>query len=251
MYADVAISLVLVLLAMVVSRVEKLGLESELAIATARALVQLTIVAGVIGLVFKHVGATAAFLCVMLLAAAWTSGRRLKGVPDRFLIAGIAIAVATGIAISILFGLRVFPFTPRYLIPITGMVIGNAMGAVSVAGLRLRNEIVGRTLEVEARLALGVRASDSLKPYTRRSAATALIPTIDATKNVGLIHLPGAFVGMILGGASPSAAAQVQLVVLFMLLGAISVAGMTSTILVGRSFIGEGERIVIPPALIE
>jgi putative ABC transport system permease protein len=248
---DVAISLILVGLAIVISRVEKLGLESDLAIATVRALVQLLIVAAIIDLVFQHVGASAAFLCVMLIAAAWTSGRRLKGIPNRYLLAGTAIAFASGIALSVLFGFGVFPFEPRYLIPITGMLIGNAMGAVSVAGLRLRDEIVSKTLEVEARLALGVRASESLMPYTRRSAATALIPTIDATKNVGLIHLPGAFVGMILGGASPADAAQVQLVVLFMLLGAISVAGMTSTLLVGRSFLVEGERIVIPAALVE
>lgn len=248
---DVAISLILVALAIVISRVEKLGLETDLAIATLRALVQLIAVTAIIGLVFEHMGAAAAFLCVMLAAAAWTSGRRLRGIRNRYVVAGIAIALASGAALLVLFGLGVFPLTPRYLIPISGMLIGNAMGAVSVAGLRLRDEIVSKTLEVEARLALGVRANDSLRPYTRRSAATALIPTIDATKNVGLIHLPGAFVGMILGGADPADAAQVQLVVLFMLLGAISVAGMTSTLLVGRSFIGAGERVVIPAALVE
>ena len=75
---------------------------------------------------------------------------------------------------------------------------------------------------------------------------TALIPTIDSTKNVGLIFLPGAFVGMMLAGASPADAAVVQLVVLFMLLGAVAVAGMTITVLVARGYTAPGERIVIP-----
>jgi hypothetical protein len=140
---------------------------------------------------------------------------------------------------------RVSP-EPRYLIPIGGMLIGNSMTAVSLAGSRLRDEIVDKRLEIEARLALGVPAKTALLPYARRAAATALIPTIDSTKNVGLIFLPGAFVGMMLAGASPADAAVVQLVVLFMLLGAVAVAGMTITVLVARGYTAPGERIVIP-----
>ena len=34
---------------------------------------------------------------------------------------------------------------------------------------------------------------------------------IDQTKNVGLVSLPGTFVGLILGGASPAEAARLQL----------------------------------------
>jgi putative ABC transport system permease protein len=75
---------------------------------------------------------------------------------------------------------------------------------------------------------------------------TGLIPTIDATKNVGLILLPGAFVGMVIGGASPGEAARVQLIVLFMLLGAVAVAGMIATMLVARSFVASGERLLAP-----
>ncbi len=75
------------------------------------------------------------------------------------------------------------------------------------------------------------------------AAAAALIPTIDSTKNVGLIFLPGAFVGMMLAGASPTEAARVQLVVLFMLLGAVSIAGMLITVLVARAYTAPGERL--------
>jgi ABC-type iron transport system FetAB permease component len=51
-----------------------------------------------------------------------------------------------------------------------------------------------------------------------------------------------------LAGASPTEAAEVQLVVLFMLLGAVSVAGMLITVLVARAYTASGERIVVPPA---
>lgn len=244
--SDVAIALVLVALAVGISRVRRMGLEKDLLIATVRAIVQLAAVAAVIDVVFSNTGWSGLLLVVMLAAAAWTSGRRLAGVPHAPWLAALTIGSSSAVALAVLFGAGVFEFAPRFLIPIAGMLIGNAMVATSLAGSRLRDEFVDKTLEVEARLALGVRAKDALQSYIRRATTAAMIPTIDTTKNVGLIHLPGAFVGMLLGGASPAEAAQVQLVVLFMLLGAIAVAGMLTTILVARTFIGPGERIVIP-----
>ena len=243
---EVGLSLILVAIAIGVSRVLSLRLESDLAIAVVRALVQITVVAATIQAAFSHLGWSGLFLVVMLAAASWTSARRLVGVPNAALVALISVGVAAGVAVGVLFGTGVFDFEPRFLIPIAGMLIGNSMIATSLAGNRLRDEIAARTSEIEARLALGVPVAEALLPYRRRAVTTGLIPTIDATKNVGLILLPGAFVGMVIGGASPADAAQVQLIVLFMLLGAVAVAGMMATMLVARSFIAPGERLLPP-----
>lgn len=244
---DVLLALILVALAIVLSRAQRLGLESELVVSVVRAIVQLGALTAVIQVVFDHLGLAGLFLVVMLLAAALTSGRRLAGVKGAGWLAAMTIGVSALAAMLVLFGTRVFPAEPQYLIPIGGMLIGNSMTAVSLAGARLRDEITDKTLEIESRLALGVPARVALRPYARRAAAAALIPTIDSTKNVGLIFLPGAFVGMMLAGASPTEAAGVQLVVLFMLLGAVSVAGMFITLLVARAYTAPGERIVVPP----
>jgi putative ABC transport system permease protein len=243
---EVATSLVLVAIALAVSFRSKLGLEKDLGFATLRALIQLAVVAALIDLVFEESPLAAGLVVLMAGIAAWTSSRRMKGVPGAFEVALTSIVLSAGVAMVVMFATSAFPFEPRWLIPIGGIAIGNCMNATSLAGSRLRDEIVDKTLEVEARLALGVSAKEALKPYARRAATTGLIPIIDATKNVGIIVLPGAFVGMILGGASPRDAAELQLVVLFMLLGAVSVAGMATTVLVARRFVGSGERIVIP-----
>jgi putative ABC transport system permease protein len=242
----VAIALLLVGVAIIVSRGQRLRLENDLLIATIRALVQLVAVAAVIHLIFSSLGLSAAALFVMLGAASWTAGHRLKGIPGGPVLALTAISTAAGTALLVLFGGRVFPLTPQYVIPIAGMLIGNCMTATSVSGVRFKEELMDKSLELEARLALGLRAKQALTTYTRRATSIALIPTIDATKNVGLIVLPGAFVGTILGGGSPFRAAQIQLIVLFMLLGAVSLASMTTTLLVSRVFIGPGERVVLP-----
>jgi putative ABC transport system permease protein len=243
---DVAIALILVAVALGVTRGFRLGVERELVVATVRALAQLVAVAAVIDVVLEHLGLSGGLLLLMLGVASWTSGQRLRGVPHAYRVAAAAIAAAAGAGLAVLFGASVFPLEGRWLIPIGGMLIGNSMTTTSLAGARMRDEVADKTLEIEARLALGVRAVDALRPYVRRAATSALIPIIDATKNAGLILLPGAFVGMILGGASPADAAKVQLVVLYMLLGAVAVSGMTATLLVARAFIAPGERIVTP-----
>jgi putative ABC transport system permease protein len=243
---DVAIAFVLVAVAVLLSRLQSLGMEREIIIASGRAVVQLVAIAFAIDIVFENLGFSGLLLIVMLVAASHTSGRRLKGIRSAPWVAAASIATSTVIVLAVLFGAGVFPFEPRWLIPVAGMVIGNSMISVSLAGARMRDEIIDKAAEVEARLALGVRASDALKTYTRRAMTNGMTPILDATKNVGLILVPGAFVGMLLGGASPADAARVQLVVLFMLLGAVAVSVVTITALVSRTFIGPGERVLLP-----
>lgn len=243
---EVAISLLLVALAVALSFVYGFRLEGELLAATLRAIVQLAVIASLIHLVLSYLGWATALLLVMLAVAALTAARRIKGISGAFLLAMAAIGSASALALAVLFGLGAFPFEPRFLIPLGGMVIGNSMNAVSLAGARLRDEVAAKSLEVEARLALGVGGVHALRPYVRRAAVTALIPTLDSTKNVGLVFLPGAFVGMILAGEAPRDAAEVQLVVLFMLLGAVSVAGLVATLLIGKRLMTKDERLILP-----
>ena len=66
-------------------------------------------------------------------------------------------------------------------------------------------------------------------PLARRAAGRALVPAIDQTRNVGLVVLPGAYVGLLLGGASPLEAGRVQVLVLVALLAAETVAAVVAT----------------------
>jgi putative ABC transport system permease protein len=62
-----------------------------------------------------------------------------------------------------------------------------------------------------------------------------MVPLIDSTKTTGIIFLPGAMVGMIIGGAEPLEAARLQIVVLYMLLGSVSIAAILVGLLSYRS----------------
>ena len=85
----------------------------------------------------------------------------------------------------------------------------------------------------------------ALRPLVRRAVRWGLIPVLDQTKNVGLVALPGTFVGLVLGGADPAEAARVQLTVLLALLGVELVAAVTGALLVARACESPGERLAL------
>jgi putative ABC transport system permease protein len=243
---QVVVAGALVVLAIVLSRIGGLGLERDLAVSAVRAAVQLAAVGAVVTLVFEHAGLAAAFVAVMLTTATLTSSRRLRGVPDAWARAGAAITLGAATGIVPLLASGAFSTTPRELIPVSGILIGGAMAATSVTGRRLVEQVTDDIAAIETRLALGVSVRTALAGAVRRAATTGLIPLIDQTKNVGLVTLPGTFVGLVLGGASPAEAARVQLTVLLGLLAVEIVAALTVSRLVVAGVTAPGERITRP-----
>jgi putative ABC transport system permease protein len=204
-------------------------------VAVARGAVQLVAVAVVIAWVFRHPEAAALYLLVMLLAAGWTAQRRIGLGAATFAPVTVAIAVgATTAALPVLAGGALTPGTAS-LVPFAAQMIGGSMSAAAVTGLRMRDDLRTGWDVVEGWLALGATPRQAVAEHARRAVARALVPGIDQTRSVGLVGLPGAFVGLLLGGASPAQAAQVQLLALVGLLAAQAVAGvLTATWLAGR-----------------
>ena len=118
------------------------------------------------------------------------------------------------------------------VVPVVGILVGGAMTATTIAGKRSLDALRNRRGEYEAALSIGLDDRDAALLVARDDAALALVPGLDQTRTVGLVTLPGAFVGMLLGGASPLQAAAVQLLVLVGLLLVQSVAVLVTLELV-------------------
>jgi putative ABC transport system permease protein len=166
----------------------------------------------------------------MLLFSADVARRRAREVPGLLALAGTAFALTAAVALGTVFGLGVFPLEGRTLVPIAGLVIGNSMSATVLAARRIVEELRDRRLEVEARLALGQPARQAARPYVRGALRAALVPQIETTKAVGIVFLPGAMTGLILAGVAPLDAVLVQVVVMYLVLGATA----TSTAVVAE-----------------
>ena len=236
--ASALLALGLVAVAVALSFREKLDLEGEMGVAVVRAFVQLAAIGYVINFVFglDSLGYVALLLAAMVGFAGWTSSRRAKGVPRALPHATLAIAVAAACTLGLLLVLGVVPPTGRYLIPLGGMVVGNSMNAASLVLSRLRDDVAEQRPKVEAALALGATSRQAVSPILKASLKGAMIPLIDSTKTVGIVSLPGAMAGMIIGGADPLEAVRLQIVVMYMLLGSVSIAAMLSGLLSYRAF---------------
>jgi putative ABC transport system permease protein len=228
-FGDVALALLLVAVALAVSRWRRVGLESDMAMATVRSFVQLLAVGYALDFVFQgRGGLSVVVLAVMIATATFTSGSRAVGVPGARAIAAASIAVAAGGTLGVLLALQIIEVSSRVVIPLGSMIISSAMNTTSLVMSRLHDDLASSRREVEARLALAQSSRQAAQPWQRLALRTGMLPIIDQTKVVGLVSLPGAMTGMILAGASPLAAIRLQLVVMYMLLGGNAFAALIS-----------------------
>lgn len=216
----------------------RIGTWHSVLTASLRAAIQLTAVSLVITAVLRSGWLTVGFVLVMFSIASFTSGRRLgRWTGMRW--TGTAIGVGVAPVLTALLGSGLVSLAPVAIVPVAGILIGGAMTATTLAGRRALDELRARRGEYEAALALGFLPRDAALLICRPTAGTALLPVLDQTRTVGLVTLPGAFVGVLLGGASPVQAGATQLVVLISLLVVEAVAVVVVVELVAR------ERIAV------
>lgn len=245
--AGVSASLLLILIAIVLSWREGLGLERSIAWAAVRAAVQL----GVIGLALGLVLADDApivwawlWVAAMVVIAAATVAKRAPSVPGIFGLAAGAIVVAQATSLIVVFGFGMYQLEARTLVPTAGMILGNAIGSIVLAAKRAVTEVDEHRDQVEVRLSLGLRGADAIRPHLRESLRTAVTPPIEQTKIVGLIALPGTMTGLLLAGVDPIDAVMIQAAVMFLILGSVAITSVIVTRGIGRRLITSDQRLV-------
>ncbi|MEV4252842.1 ABC transporter permease [Spirillospora sp. NPDC049652] len=252
--------------AVLLVRAGGLGLSRDVATAAARAVVQLSAVSLLIAAVLRSGPLTGCFIAAMLTIAGFTAARRIRGraaqtaqtartaqttrsararrlaaVRDSVRPAGwAALAIASGVvpALVLLLATGLVPLRPVAVLPIAGILIGGAMTATALTGRRGLDDLWQRRGEYEGGLALGLARRDAALEVCRPAAALALVPVIDQTRTVGLVTLPGAFVGVLLGGADPVQAGAAQLLVLIALLAVESASALLTLELVATGRFG-------------
>lgn len=217
---------VLVLLAISLGALtwSRVRVRADVAVAVGRAAVQLVVVASVVGWIFAHPQALVPYLVIMIAVATATASRRVGLGWSVAPALGAAIAVGAGVVVAVALLSGTLVADSRAVLPYAAQVIGGAMTAVSLSGGRMHDDVAHGWSEVEGWLALGATPGQAVAQTGRRAVARALVPAVDQTRSAGLVTLPGAFVGMLLAGAAPLQAAELQLLVLVGMLAAQSVA---------------------------
>jgi len=192
---------------------EGLGLSGKMLIASARGLVQLLALAFVLHWIFdiqSHL-AQALLVVAFCVLAGHNSASHYDGEFKTWMASAAALICACLMTLPWLAFSGAIADDTRTLVPLGSMIAANGMNAISIMYARLKSGgIVGEGIK------------------------TAMIPTIDTLRVVGLVHMPGIFVGMVLAGASAFDAAVAQLTVLYMVTASSFVSCFVSFLLMNH-----------------
>jgi putative ABC transport system permease protein len=236
MNADIRLGIglaVLLLLSLGILTVADIPHRRAVLIAAARAVVQLTIVALALRGVFAAPLAVIAVVTLMFSVATWTAGRRLRSHDHALRSVVLACFAGASVTVAIIVALPTLSRDVRTLVAVSGIVLGGTMTAATLTGRRISDGLKARRDEVEAWLSIGATTRQAVLPIAKEAVFEALVPALDQTRTVGLVTLPGAFVGALLGGASATQAARFQIVVLVGLLCAEAITAVVLSYLLG------------------
>lgn len=235
---SLAFSSILVVISLAVSFREHLRLEKDIIVSIIRAIIQLVAVGYVLQYVFglESYMFTFFLLATMILNAAYNAKKRGKGIENAFLISFLSIGSGTAITLGILVLTRTLRFIPSQMIPVGGMIISNSMIAIGLSYRFMSTAFRDRRSEVETKLSLGASPFLASREIIKESIRTAMMPTVDSAKTLGIVSLPGMMSGLILAGASPLTAIRYQIMVTFMLLSTTSIAAFIACYLAYRGY---------------
>ena len=247
--AQAAGAIVLCAIVVALCRWQAIGVEREAAISMARGLVQMVLVGMVLAMLLHGsllIGSL--ILLLMMVAAAFTAARRLRGMDGALLLCFWAIAAGAGVVIAAMLAMGSLRADIAILVPVGSMIIANAMNACAQAIERFRAEIIAHVGQIEAGLSLGAEPAVAVAPYLESAVYASLLPRLDMMKSLGLVWIPGVMAGMVVSGTSPVYAAIYQFVVVAMILAASGITGLVATILMRSRVFSLGAQLTLRPA---
>jgi putative ABC transport system permease protein len=225
----------------------QLGVTKDLAIGAVRTYVQLLLLGLVLGWAFSvnQWWVVVGILALMTVAAARIILKRAPDAPSGLFLAAVTSMAVTGITVTFaVTGLVIGAdpwYSPRYVIPIAGMVLGNSMTGIALSLERVFSDMDARADELLAMSALGATPWEAAHPSIRTALRAGLIPAINSMAAAGIVFIPGMMTGQILAGADPLEATKYQIVVMLMV-AAAEVIGAVIAVLMSykRRFTADG-----------
>ncbi|WP_018395042.1 iron export ABC transporter permease subunit FetB [Bacillus sp. 37MA] len=217
---------------------QQLGISKDIIIASIRAFAQLLAIGYIITFVFSIKSPVVFTLLIlfMIVIAARTSGKRGSVFYHSFWITFAAIVTAEIVSVSIWVLFDMVDYEAQYILPMSGMIIGSSMVAVSLTFDRMSREFDATKELIMGKLALGATKRQAAQELIEATVKAALIPNVEAMKTIGLVQLPGMMTGAIIAGASPVIAVKYQLVILLTAFGNAAITAIMVSFLTYSAF---------------
>lgn len=222
---------VFVLIVILLTKMKNLDREKQIILACFRMTLQLTIVGYLLIYIFesKSIIMTISVVAIMELFAIRNIVKLTKFKVSKYMLKVIAFSLVVGTITCIIYFLYVVirinpPFNPQYVIPISGMLLGNSMTGISIGINRLNDDMKSGSKDIEAYLMLGADARTASSNAIKNSFDAAILPTINSMMSIGIVSLPGMMTGQILSGISPIISIKYQIAIMLGILGSCSLS---------------------------
>lgn len=247
---QLASAYVFILILIAIVRFRGIEREKDILISSVRMTIQLMLAGYVLAFIFNHthplytlliIGAMLGFAIFNIYQrSAWPLFPKLKKV--------IALSMSIGISVTLVYfmlvTLRVAPwYNPRYVIPISGMIIGNTMTGVALGVNTLLDGMTAKKQLVETALMLGATPKKAAGPIINQAFDAAMLPTINSMVGMGIIFLPGMMAGQIVGGSSPLLAIKYQIAVMLGITGGVSLTVLLFVQMGYRTFFNDRAQL--------
>lgn len=249
-FLDLGLALGMVAIAIGLSAWQRLGLAGRMALAAARAIVQLLVLGMVLEFVFAGndpLWVLGFLLLLLTLAAVATRNRIGRHIPGLLPRVWMALVASTALALMytqvLVLRQPQAGFDVRYTIALGGLIAGNLIDGGAIAGERFVSSLRTNSLEIETHLCLGATPQQAIEQYRREAIRSGFLPTLNATMTVGLVAIPGLTSGQLLGGISPLTAVAYQILVAAMLILANLVATVAIVNGLSKLVFDEGDRL--------
>lgn len=223
---QLAIAYVFVLVLLLIFRRRGIRREKQILIAATRMTVQLTVMGFILMFVFQNPSwyLTLLLLAVMLSFAVYNARKRVKHLMPPALVRLMGYSMLFGYLVTggifLFVVLRISPwFNPQYCIPISGMIIGNAMTGISLGANKLCGEMKAQRTLIENSLMLGATPAAAAREIVNDAFDSAILPTMNNMLTMGIVSLPGMMTGQILSGTFPLTAIKYQIGIMLAILG--------------------------------
>jgi len=250
-WIDLLIAYSLLLIPVYVFWRYKTGLVKDTIIAAVRMTVQLLALGLYLEVLFRLNNTWLNLLwgIIMIIIASYTTIKRSELSKKMFLIP-FTLALFASITLIDLYFFKIvlklnFFFESRYFIPITGMLLGNALRTNIIALNEYFEKLVLENNAYKFALANGATQKEALLPFYRRAIKKAFNPSIATMAIMGLISLPGMMTGQILSGTNPAIAIKYQILIMITIFASTMLAVMF-TIAISNGFIFDDYKNVKP-----
>ena len=251
-YADIALTSSLIIIVLLVSWVLRLRLTKTLVIAAVRTVIQLSFIGLILAWIFAREQwyEVLIILTIMTLIAGSAAKNRVKRtykglLVDTLVAVSTSAVLVTVIAISLV--LQVQPwYTPQFIIPILGLILGNSLTAISLTSNQLIENLHGQQGRIEMMLSLSATPFEAIHEQIRAAIINGMTPTLNSMLVVGIVSLPGMMTGQILAGADPTQAVRYQIVTMFLICVSSTLGCTISALLIYRRFFNKKQQFVLP-----